>query len=62
MPIAGVPQARTKTKEPQILVEYQRQSDYPWMVAGSFSNVISAEKAIKRLSRLMPGSPNFRTR
>lgn len=62
MPVQTVPNIHIKKHEPQVLVEYQRQATYPWMVMGVYRNTIVADKAIKRLSRLMQGTPNFRTR
>ena len=62
MPVAAVPAIHVKKQEPQVLVEYQRETGFPWMVAGFYRNATAADKAIQRLSRLMPGNRNFRTR
>lgn len=62
MAVQSVPPIHIKKQQPQVLVEYQREAGYPWMVAGMYANQIVADKAVGRLRRLMPGNPSFRTR
>ena len=55
-------QPQIKVRPRPIIVEYQREPGFPFMVAGVYSNQTTADKAIKRLTPLMGGKPSFRTR